>query len=94
LELRRVGFAIVGLMTLVSGIRNAAAGVLFLVERHEHWKDESAWAYLWKFNPDPLVNALLGIIVGTLLLIHRVHWLAARDWVVRNVFYSKRPGAQ
>ena len=80
-ELQWIAFAVVGLAMLIAGVRGVAGLGLLLLEKRHEWEGESALTYLWMYQPDALVTALIQTGAGALLLIGRDRLSDAWRWV-------------
>jgi hypothetical protein len=72
-ELKVVAFAVVGLVTLISGIKDTAVLAVPVLTKPA-WDEANVVSYLWRTQAQLVVRATVEIVIGVLLLIRR-------DWI-------------
>ena len=83
-QLQRLAFAVVGLVTVVSGLQNTAVAAHTLQAKPE-WAETGRFEYLWGRQPEAAIQAVVQLVVGCLLIagwerIVRAGRVVARVW--------------
>ena len=87
-QLLSVGLALVGAVTLVNGLGDAA-GLGYVLQGKPKWGDISNTQYLWERESEAMVRAGFNILVGCILLLGRSG--LARAWAeVRSIARTGR----
>jgi hypothetical protein len=69
-ELKLVAFAVVGLVTLISGIKDASVLAVPVLNKPT-WDEANVFSYLWQNQAQLVVRATVETVIGVLLLIRR-----------------------